>query len=153
MAQSTGREIANLQRMTPAQLRVRYAEVFGEQTRSGSYNVVPDERWGDDWFPPDVIFSQRRDADDSKIRLTFSNKTQFTVEFERGRAVLIERVDETHPPARRARPVRRQGQHGVRHDTADRSFRQGQPHHLLSATPTNDARPRPSQPFYRSEFL
>ena len=97
MAQSTGREIANLQRMTPAQLRVRYAEVFGEQTRSGSYNVVPDERGGDDWVPPDVIFSQRRDADDSKIRLTFSNKTQFdtafpvsfTVEFERGRAVKI----------------------------------------------------------------
>ncbi len=31
-----GREIAALKRMTPQELREKYAELFGEQTRSGN---------------------------------------------------------------------------------------------------------------------
>ncbi len=36
MMLNIGREIAALQRMAPKELRARYAEVFGEQTRSGN---------------------------------------------------------------------------------------------------------------------
>ena len=36
MSQSIGREIAALQRMTPKELQVRYAEIFGEPTKSGN---------------------------------------------------------------------------------------------------------------------
>ena len=36
MTLNIGREIAALRRMTPKELRARYAEVFGEPTRSGN---------------------------------------------------------------------------------------------------------------------
>jgi hypothetical protein len=36
MAQNVSQEVAALRRMTPAQLREKYLEVFGEPTRSGN---------------------------------------------------------------------------------------------------------------------
>jgi hypothetical protein len=36
MANDTAKELAGLQRMTPAQLREKYAEVFGEATKTGN---------------------------------------------------------------------------------------------------------------------
>ena len=67
------------------------------------YSVKPDPKWGKHYFPPRVIFSQRRNPDSSKITMTFCNKTQFdstepvsfTVHFENGKAVRIERKDES----------------------------------------------------------
>ena len=63
------------------------------------YNVKPDPKWGEHYFPPQVIFSQRKSPDSSKITMTFCNNTQFdsaepisfTVHFESGKAVRIER--------------------------------------------------------------
>ena len=36
MSLNVGREVASLKRMTVRELRVRYAEVFGEETRAGN---------------------------------------------------------------------------------------------------------------------
>lgn len=63
------------------------------------YKVEGDPKWGDNYFPPQVINSQRKNPDNSKIELTFWTKTQFdtkphvsfTVFFERGKAARIER--------------------------------------------------------------
>lgn len=65
------------------------------------YSVTPDPKWGERYFPPRVIFSQRRSPDSSKIEMTFCNKSQFdsaepvtfTVHFENGKATRIERKD------------------------------------------------------------
>ena len=66
-----------------------------------TYHVKPDPKWGEDYFPPQVLFSQREHPDSSQITMTFCNKTQFgtdeavsfTVHFENGKAVKIERHD------------------------------------------------------------
>jgi hypothetical protein len=57
------------------------------------------KRWGDNAFPPQVIFSQRTHPDESHIEMTFRTATQFntaepvpfTVTFRRGKAVSITR--------------------------------------------------------------
>lgn len=40
MAQNIAAELAALRRMTPAQLREKYAEVFGESTRTGNKDFL-----------------------------------------------------------------------------------------------------------------
>lgn len=61
-------------------------------------------RWGDKYFPPEVIFSQRTHPDDSEIEMSFCNRTQFntakpvsfTVLFRHGRATKITRNNRLH---------------------------------------------------------
>ena len=64
-----------------------------------AYSVKPDPKWGERYYPPAVIFSQRNNPDASQITMTFCNKTQFdtsepvsfTVHFEKGKVVRIQR--------------------------------------------------------------
>jgi hypothetical protein len=64
-------------------------------------SFVPDPMWDPNAHPLDIALAQRDHPDSSRMKFTFHNRTQFdtdepmafTVVFERGRAVRIERPE------------------------------------------------------------
>jgi hypothetical protein len=84
-------------------------EAFAAAGLPGFYQVTADQKkWHPNIAPPVIVNAQCENPDDSVILLTFRSKTQFstqvpvpfTVKFEQGRSVSIERVS----PSTNARP-------------------------------------------------